>query len=417
MNTLELKVSNNLTHSSMLKTILFYIFIFLLLYSEPISIGGTTISILWKIIFLAVIIFPTSKYILETKQIEPFVLFAILLSIKMLFSISSMEYFNHTIGIIAKNLMFPILFLLFSIRLNQAQLIYIAKHFSILIVLSFVPFILGILDPLSEGYTLKDFGILDSFGLIGVFQTAHSASETLGIVLIVLFYFFQNEKNKYMKFIYLGLLGLGFYELILTYARSGLLIAIVGIFYLWIKEKGIKKYITAIVFGVPIVLIFIYMYITNPVFEMRLNDENEYSRKSGQVREIGSGRPTIAKAALKNWYEEGFVGHTIGLGYMYGITKMDKAGVGKIFAHNGFIQILQQEGLIGIILFFLFLYSLLKYILRFKSNKYYTISMALFLAYIMEKLLQGNFVFALVLLLAIFLALMKKQNLYLNLEQ
>ncbi len=150
---------------------------------------------------------------------------------------------------------------------------------------------------------------------------------------------------------------------------------------------------------------------------MRLNDENEYSRKSGQVREIGSGRPTIAKAALKNWYEEGFVGHTIGLGYMYGITKMDKAGVGKIFAHNGFIQILQQEGLIGIILFFLFLYSLLKYILRFKSNKYYTISMALFLAYIMEKLLQGNFVFALVLLLAIFLALMKKQNLYLNLEQ
>ncbi len=74
------------------------------------------------------------------------------------------------------------------------------------------------------------------------------------------------------------------------------------------------------------------------------------------------------------------------------------------------MQILQQEGIIGALLFLLYLYSLLRYILRHKSNKYYAISMALMLGYLSEILVQGNFVFSLVFLMATFLALMKKSE-------
>lgn len=411
INSLETNRYSKITFLYQLKMILFYFFIFLLLYIEPIAIGGIKISILWKILLLATISLPIIINIATKKRIEPFVFFAILLSIKMLFSISSFEYFNITIGIVAKNLLLPMLFLFFVLKFTSEQLIFFAKHFSILIILSFVPFILGILEPMSEGYALVGFGLKDSFGLIGVFQKAHAASETLGTVLIVLFYFFQNEKNKYMKLMFVGLLGLGVYELILTYARAGMLIAFIGMFYLWIKEKGSKKYITAIMLIVPIVFMSIYMYSTDPVFQMRINDENAYNKNKDMGSDrIGSGRLKYAETALNNWYEEGLTSHIMGLGMGYGLIKMEQAIGSPIFAHNGYIQILQQEGLIGLFLFLLYLFSLLKYIYNRKANMYYKISMAIVLGYLTEMLVQGNFVFALDVLIAAFLALMKKSE-------
>lgn len=412
MNAIEREVSHNLTYDYIFKTVLFYLFSFLLLYSEPITIGGIKIGILWKIVLLAAILIPISTYILKTKQIEAFVLFALLFSLKILFSISSFEDINHTIGMIAKSLLFPLLFLFFTIKLNTIQLKYIAKHFSILIILSFVPFMLGILDPMSEGYKLESYGFKDSFGLIGVFQKPHAASMSLAFPLIVIYYFFQNDKNKFMKFIYLGLLGLGIYELVLTYVRTGLLMVLIGIFYLWIKEKGGKKYVTAIIIALPIGFMFFYMYTTNPVFKMRIHDENIYHKKTEKIEtdRIGSGRLRYAKAAINNWYDEGFASHAIGLGMGLGLDKMEKAVGMKIFAHNQYIQVLQQEGIIGALLFLLYLYSLLKYILRRKTNKYYFISMALFLAYIVEMAVQGGVLFSMALLMAIPLALMKKME-------
>lgn len=405
MNTIKIDASTKITYNYLLKTVLFYLFTFLLFYSEPITVGGITIGVLWKITFLCVVSLPIILYIFRTKHIELFVLFAILLSIKMFFNVSSFEYLNSTISIVAKNLMFPILFLFLSIKLNSTQLIYLARHFSIFIVLSFVPFMLGILNPLSKGYGLDRFGVENAFGLVGVFGGSHGASEALGITLILLFYFYQNEPRKKVKIIFLGLLGLGSLELILTYARSGMALAVIGIFYLWIKEKGSKKFITAMLIIVPVIFMSIYMYMTNPIFKMRINDENIYNKQ-----EIGSGRPTIYMNALNNWYEEDIVVNLMGLGYEYGTIKMKEAIGTPIFAHNSYIQILQQEGIIGMMFFLLYLFYLFDYVLKRKDNKYYIISMALLLGYMVEMLLQGNFVFIMFLYLAIFLVLMKKTD-------
>lgn len=409
MNEITTHISDKITFNFLFKIVFFYLFFFLLLYIEPFSIGGRTIGVLWKIAFLAAVLLPVSVYIFKRKTIEPFVLFAILLSIKMLFNISSFEYFNSTISLVAKNLMFPMLFLFFIIKLNTEQLIYFAKHFSILIVLSFVPYLIGILNPIAEGYDLSAYGVKESFGLLGVFHQVHAAGISLGIALVVLFYFFQEEKNKTMRLIYILLIGLGTYEIILTYVRTGLLMALIGIFYLWMKEKESKKYITAIYFIVPAIFLVTYMYITNPVLQMRIFDENIYNkhRETGLDR-LGSGRIIYAKTALVNWYEEGSVGHLMGLGFEYGKIKMGEAIGNKIFAHNNYVQMLQQEGLMGFVLFLLYLYSLLRYILRRKTNKFYSISMALALAYLAEMLVQGNFLFPMFLLISIFLALMKK---------
>ncbi len=411
MNITEPEISQNLTFDYIFKTILFYLFFFLLLYSEPLTIGSMRIGVLWKIVFLGTIVLPIIVYTIRRKHIELFVFFAILLSIKMSFNMSSFEYFSNTISNVAKNLMFPMLYMFFIIKLNSKQLIYFAKHFSILIILSFVPYIIGILSPVAEGYDLSAYGIIDSFGLLGVFYRIHAAGISLGIVLIVLFYFFQEEKNKTMKLIYILLLGLGTYELVATYVRTGLFMGLIGIFYLWVKEKGSKKYITAIYFIVPAIFLFTYMYTANPALQMRMKDETIYNkdRDMGATR-YGSGRLLYADTALKNWYKEGFVVNVMGFGFWLGIDRMKEAIGVSIFAHNGYVQMLQQEGLIGFSLFLLFLYSLLRYILRRKTNKYYNISMALVLAWMAEILVQGDFLFPLVLLIAIFLALMKKSE-------
>jgi len=146
----------------------------------------------------------------------------------------------------------------------------------------------------------------------------------------------------------------------------------------------------------------IYIYETNPVFNMRVNDENIYKKQ-----ELGSGRLDIASNAVNNWSTDSLEAIFIGLGYEYGLEKMYKSIGNKIFAHNNFIQILQQEGLIGALFFLLFLYYLFRYIMYHRQSKYYAVTMALFIGYITEMLLQGNFLFHLIIILSTFLALLK----------
>jgi predicted membrane protein len=79
-----------------------------------------------------------------------------------------------------------------------------------------------------------------------------------------------------------------------------------------------------------------------------------------------------------------------------------------IFAHSRFIQVLQQEGLIGFGLFLTYLILVYQFILRYRDSEYYTATNAIFIGILIEMMFQGGFFFNIVLYLSAYLVILKK---------
>jgi hypothetical protein len=390
-----------------LKLILFYIIGFIILYLEPIPISGITFGILWKIILIAVLFFPVLYQSFKSKYIEIFAFILILFAVKILISYSSMDYIMNTFTLFFKALMLPILYLYFILKVRERTLVFLAKHFSILIIISFIPYMLGILTPLGEGYDLSAYGLDGQYGLVGPFIRPHSASISIAFALIIITRS-VNKNNKKIENIFLALLLiLGVYELMATYVRTGLAIYLVTIFYLFMRNFNIKKFIMLVLTFFIVLSAGFYLYQTNEIVKMRFNDNNKYVDDGG----LGSGRLLYWETSIDNWLGEDAMVVFIGLGEEYALDKMEEHIGERLFAHSEFFQVLQQEGLIGFILFILSLLLLYVYIQRYKSSKYFVTASALYIGVMVEMLFQGGFYFNIILLFSIYLALLKKEKL------
>ncbi|MDD3591328.1 MAG: O-antigen ligase family protein [Sulfurovum sp.] len=384
-----------------------YIGMFILLYVEPLQVFGLKIGILWKLAVMAYCLTVSFTIIIKKGKIYLFVLFSILLAFKTFFSISSMDYPMVTIELFIENLFFATLFLYFVYRVDKPMLEFIGRHFSIFIILSFLPFILGILTPISQGYDLSLFGLGDESGLIGVFQKAHGAAIILAFALIMIFYYYLHEKLLMKRVFYTILIVLGMYIMLKTYVRTGLVMVFAGMAYLALNRKDKLKYVKLIITSSFAILILFFMYMNDTVMQMRMSDQTIYI----QDGHVGSGRLLYWYHAVDNWYSEGFESIVIGLGQEYARELMYEDVHNKIFAHNGFIQILQAEGLIGIGLYVGFLLNYYLFIRRKRQSKYYLISMAFLIAYLCMMMFQGGNTFFMMLYLALFAALIAKDEL------
>lgn len=388
------------------KLSIIYTLAFILLYIEVLPIAGVKISVLWKITLMSYILLIVSYKLISIKRIDTFIFFYFLLAVKGFFSISSMDYMLITIELFIKNIFFVGLYLYFIHFISEKKLILIGKYFAILIIISFIPFILNILQPFSEGYGLYRYGAEGEFGLIGIFQRVHAASITVGFSMIIVFFHLLEEVNKKIKYIYIVILLLGLYILIFTYVRTGIVIFFIGFLYLYLKSKIKFKYTKIILITIILSMISVYIYNNNKIIQMRTTDKTIYNNDGA----IGSGRFKYAYHAIDNWHSEGFSSIIIGLGQEYARDLMFEDVNNRIFAHNGYVQILQTEGLIGIILFILFLIYLIKFLYNKRFNSYYKINIAIFLAYLTMMFLQGGVYFYMMLYIALYLALLNKKD-------
>ncbi len=392
-----------------LKLFLFYTISFGFLYLEPIEIiGGLTFGIIWKLILMLFLFFPVIFRVIREKHIELFAFFAIVFSFKILISYSSLEYFSHTITLFTKEMMFPLLYLFFIQKIeHKGTLVFLVKHYSIMIILSFVPYMLGVLQPLSLGYDLAEFGRAGEYGLIGPFIKPHSGAITLAFAMIVITTHIKRENTIYENLFYIALLLFGFYASMLTYVRTGLTMYIIVLLYLYLRTIHIKKIIlmllsSAVLFGVGL-----YIYEHNQIIQMRFQDKNKYNSSGGS----GSGRVLFWENAIDNWWTDPAPSVLyIGLGFDYAAQKMYKDVGLYIFAHNRYIQVLQQEGIIGFSLFFTYLFLIYRFIKRHKGSTYYVTTVAIFMGLLIEYMFQGGFFFPMVLFLASYLAILKKDE-------
>jgi len=391
-----------------LKILFFYFTAFIILYLEPVEIiAGLTFGIIWKLILMLFLFFPVIYVVIKERKIELFVFFSILFSFKILISYTSLEYMSHTITLFTKEMMFPLLYLFFIQKIKKKEtLIFLVEHFSIVIILSFLPYMLGVLQPFALGYDLAEFGHKGEYGLIGPFIKPHSAAITLAFAMIIVTTHIRKENNKIRNLFYIGLLLFGFYASILTYVRTGLTMYIIVLLYLYLRNLNVKKVLLMILTSFIVFGAGVYMYQTNEIVQMRLNDKNKYNSSGGN----GSGRLIFWKNAIENWLDDDPSVIYIGLGYDYGREKMYEDVGLLIFAHNRFIQVLQQEGLIGFGFFMSYLFLIYRFMLRYKISKYYATTNAIFLGLMIEYMFQGGFFFPMVLFLAAYLVVLKKES-------
>ena len=385
------------------KLILFYLVGSIILYLEPISIGGLTFGIIWKLILMFILFLPVLYKTVTTEQIEMFAFISIIFAFKTLISYSSMDYIVNTLTIFIKALMFPLLYLYFSSKFKQSTLIYIAKHLSILTILIFIPYFLGFLEPLSHGYDLAAYGLDGQYGLIGPFIQPHTASISISFAMIIITLHIKKINSKKINLFYVALLLLGFYELLGTYVRTGLAIYLLVLLYMYLQEINLKRILMILLASALLGAGALYLIATNEIVQMRFEERNKYSNDG----EIGSGRVTYWKTAVNSWLNDDPSVIFIGLGEEYAKDKMEAVTGMRIFAHNEFFQMLQQEGLIGLALFLWSLFLIHRFIAKHKYSKHYLPTKIIFVGMILEMMLQGGFYFNMVLLLSIYLSLLK----------
>ena len=389
------------------KLILFYTMGFILLYLEPIPIAGMTFGILWKIILIGLLFIPVIYATFQKKQIEIFAFISIVFAFKILISYSSMDYIMNTLSLFTKELMLPVLYLFFILKFSKESLLFLAKHFAILIILSFIPYIFGILRPLGVGYNLAPFGLDGQFGLVGPFLNPHSASISIAFAMIIVTGQIKRENPLSENLFYISLLLLAFYELIDTYVRTGITVYLVTLMFYYLQNINFKKVLLLIFTSLVLLGGSIYLINTNEAVKMRFQDKNKYMKKS----DLGSGRFEFWQAAVNNWLDDDLSVIFIGLGEEYAKDKMLDAVGMRIFAHNQFFQTLQQEGLIGMSLFLGYLFLINNFLKRNRSSPYYSTAKAIFLGMLTMMMFQGGFYFNIVFFLGIYLAILKLEYL------
>ncbi len=390
-----------------LKLILFYIIGFIILYLEPIHVAGVSFGILWKLVLIMLLFLPILYKILKEKYMETFTFLIIIFALKILISYTSMDYIVSTLTLFTKELMLPILYFFFILKLDEKSLLFLAKHFSILIILSFVPYMLHILTPLCHGYNLSAYGLDNQYGLVGPFMNPHTASISLAFALIVITRHISRDNTKIENAFLLFILLLGLYEILLTYVRTGFVVYIIVGLYLLLKNITLKKMVLLITLAITLFMGGVYLYNTNDIVRMRLSDKNKYVKKA----QPGSGRLQYWQSAVENWLDDEDIVIFIGLGEVYAMDKMEDRIGERLFAHNKFFQVLQREGLIGFGLLLAILFSLKSFLSKHRESKYYTTSVAIFIGILTEMMFQGGFYFNVMFLFAIYLALLKKDYL------
>lgn len=299
---------------------------------------------------------------------------------------------------------FPLLYDTFNIYFKDPEklgkfIVRISQYF----ILSSIPFLLGTLKSVKEGI---QFG--ESLSFIGIFQNPHGASTVFSLALLVLIYQLKTDRLSLGMRIYnILLILLGSYCLYLSFVRTGYLMFVIGIIVLFFPNKiSLKQFIFFCILTITLGATFYRLLEMNDSFRQRIFDQRE-----GKQMDAGSGRLVFAVSSLKYWSEGNLQQLILGRGLEDVKDNLEKRTGLRVFSHNGFVDAIAINGVIGISLLLLFIYFTFKNIRRNKRAKTYRLSLAIFLCYVSFQLTQGGVLFPIDLYIASILNLTNKEQL------
>lgn len=364
-----------------------YIILFVLIYFGAVKIGPITFSQIWKIPLFVFLIWQV--LIKRNDKKLGMIKWSYARATKNLVTANfSVSYFYGIVDFL-RYMMFPLMFEYAYRNIKSIRkLDKILLGFAQFIILSGIPFSLGILESKAED--AQSFIDFDSY--IGMFQNTHGASITTTTAVLILMAYLKINSTiiKYKKLNY-ALLIYGVTLIYLTFVRTGYLMFIVGVVFLFLPKKLNFKQVMS---GLAVFLIlgvgFYVLLETNETFYNRIFDI-----RNGKQTAAGSGRFLFWMASFELWYNGSVFEMIFGHGFYDLIMYMyQKTGL-PVFAHNEFFTQLGQNGLLGVIFFIGYLISLFKFIWRRKILPSYRLAMAIFFLYGSLMMTQGGMWFEL----------------------
>lgn len=371
-----------------LKITLIYIVFFAIMYIEGQQISGLPISQLWKMPIIAYIMVYVITKGIRTYRFNKYAYgygFVKLANQGILNTpfISISDFVRYST--------FPFLFdyvkgKLKSIYKTRQLLFYIAQF----VILSFIPFLFHLLDP-PNAKTYQDTTIqeiIDEAGrMSGLFQATHGASEILSLCLLIIISKIQCEKLQKAKLFYLlFLITIGIWALISTYARGGWAMFIIGTLILVLRNN--KKYIIGgTLIGILCFSGISYLMNTNEFFYNRITDRDIH----GERKTVGSGRLDFAKNGFNFWLESHNLQEYLTGQGLDKLTDYQKEKTGlKIYCHNGYVDSLAQNGIIGFFCLTLSTFLIFKFIYKSRHERFSRFVFAIFSMRVVFQLVQGG---------------------------
>jgi O-antigen ligase len=335
---------------------------------ENFSMGGLKFTYVWK--FPILILFLINN--LGQKIDFNLIFWGYLFALKTIFNTSFFIYPVESIITFSKYLVIPLFVHWICLNTNSIKKIIFLKKIPVLLaifaILANVLFFLGVFPgPTTKPMLYYEEEILSGF--VGILGAAHYTSAVLAVASVVLLnQLISGKLGGWGKFLLSILLFLGFILLVKTFARTGWLMFLIGVgvlFFRKISRRNVKKIVG---FSFLVVVGLVVLFQTNEGVRHRVLDERTGQEDLSWEETFGSGRPKIAKVYLQNLYESNLATYLLGMGSEASMRRYEhKTGI-PLIAHNGVLQVLVDDGLLGILLYATFIFSMWKAISRTNSS-------------------------------------------------
>lgn len=210
------------------------------------------------------------------------------------------------------------------------------------------------------GYTLYTYGFAEIINMMSKSSNVRlgdeiSQANVFGMqhatTTLVAFYYFLYKK-KYKPF-HIIILAMSFLMAMSSGSRKAVLIIGIGVLYLIYKKYGIRQIYKLITVGIVMVFLFIAV-IRMPIFE------TVRTRMEGAVNVLKGGVGESSAEIRMNMIKDGWTLFKERILTGYGARNYAVVSRYRTYAHNNFIEILVDFGLIGFTLYYLIYWNALK---------------------------------------------------------
>ena len=353
--------------------------ILVVMHFDTLPVGVLKVSHLWRAALLVVLLL-TAKRMVIWKGYVPLMALAVLSVIGNDIDLSPVD---HAVAVF--NLAIVGVFALYVEGMNERRLGKLMFTLAMCVVISFIPYSLGLLNSLGTLYDMESFGY-SLIELVGAFQNPHGASIALASSLVVITVFlFSRRESVVLSVILLCLGGL---FLMQTYVRTGMLMYISGTTVAMFTDARYWRRIHWIAVALGLVLVVVTYYGIVDALVARVLGQGTY-RHEDTFDQFGSGRGGIYLASLRIFWQADVFEKVIGMGKMKQIYLIGKETGIYVGSHNAFLDVLLVYGAIGLTLFVSFLVGVLRLILGAPKSVERTMAAAVFGAYLTMCLVQG----------------------------
>ncbi len=383
--------------------ILLFPLFFLLFYVESIKIGGIVVSQLWKIPLALYMLY----YVFQHRHLSTptWAQAQYWQSLKWVFTGGYVTQFMVNLQACIKFLFLPLLFNFirnkdWNVEQIRAILLTTVHYF----VLTNIPFLFFGFKGISHGH---DYGTYVAYS--GIFQNQHAMSVIMAICMIVILSYMQKRYivGRWNKMYNVFLMCVAAYAMYLGFARTGWLMCLLAVIVVfWPKDMTVRQWIAMATVGVVLMGSLSYLMATDTLFYDRVVGNNITTHEHMNVT---SGRTEYTAAALERFVNGNPIEWIIGVSTenIYDAIFL-KTGM-RVGAHNGFVDMLTRNGIVGLGLMLVFLVSLLLFIRKRNQCDSYRMALAMWVMMLSFQITQGGVMFHTDLLYALVLCLLEKE--------